>query len=111
MSLANRAPGKSTVSTSHTTVRSSPPKRTAAPAARPRRLFAKEGGLKVIALEPLPMIQLRTVCSSLGFVEEHRDIVERFLKGLMEGSHFVRTRPEQAIKIIREHCSKGAEMN
>jgi ABC-type nitrate/sulfonate/bicarbonate transport system substrate-binding protein len=77
----------------------------------PASLFAKAAGLKVIDIEPLPMIQFTTVSSSLGFVEKHPDIVERFLKGLMEGIHFFRTRPEQAIKIIREHCSKRGEMN
>src|SRR5207302_270231 len=67
--------------------------------------------LKVIDIEPLPMIQFTTVASSLGFVEKHPDIVERFLKGLMEGIHFFKTQPQQAIKIIREHCSKRGEMN
>ncbi len=77
----------------------------------PASLFAKAAGLKVIDIEPLPMIQFTTVSSSLGFVEKHPDIVERFLKGLMEGIHFFKTQPEQAIKIIREHCSKRGEMN
>jgi ABC-type nitrate/sulfonate/bicarbonate transport system substrate-binding protein len=77
----------------------------------PASLFAKAAGLKVIDIEPLPMIQFTTVSSSLGFVEKHPDIVERFLKGLMEGIHFFKTQPERAIKIIREHCSKRGEMN
>ena len=61
----------------------------------PASLFAKAAGLKVIDVEPLPMIQFTTVSSSLGFVEKHPDIVERFLKGLIEGIHFFKTKPEE----------------
>ena len=77
----------------------------------PASLFAKAAGLKVIDIEPLPMIQFTTVSSSLGFVEKHPDIVERFLKGLIEGIHFFKTRPEEAIKIIQERCTKHGQMN
>ncbi len=79
--------------------------------APPASLFAKAAGLKVIDVEPLPMIQFTTVSSSLGFVEKHPDIVERFLKGLIEGIHFFKTRPEQAISIIKERCTKHGQMN
>jgi hypothetical protein len=51
------------------------------------------------------------VSSSLGFVEKHPDIVERFLKGLIEGIAFFKTKPEQAIKIIQERCTKHGQMN
>jgi ABC-type nitrate/sulfonate/bicarbonate transport system substrate-binding protein len=77
----------------------------------PANLFAKAEGLKVIDIEPLPMIQFTTVSSSLGFVEKHPDIVERFLKGLMEGIHFFRTEREKAIKIIQEKGNKRGAMN
>jgi len=77
----------------------------------PASLFAKAAGLKVIDVEPLPMIQFTTVSSSLGFVEKHPDIVERFLKGLMEGIHFFKTEREKSIKIIQDHCSKRGAMN
>jgi ABC-type nitrate/sulfonate/bicarbonate transport system substrate-binding protein len=77
----------------------------------PSSLFAKAAGLKVIDIEPLPMIQFTTVSSSLGFVEKHPDIVERFLKGMIEGIHFFKTRPEESIKIIKERCTKHGTMN
>jgi len=77
----------------------------------PASLFAKAAGLKVIDIEPLPMIQFTTVSSSLGFVEKHPDIVERFLKGLIEGIHFFKTKPEQSIKVIQERCTKHGQMN
>ncbi len=77
----------------------------------PASLFAKAGGLKLIDVEPLPMIHFTTVSSSLGFVEKHPDIVERFLKGLIEGIHFFKTKPDQAIRIIRDKSTKRGQMN
>jgi ABC-type nitrate/sulfonate/bicarbonate transport system substrate-binding protein len=77
----------------------------------PSSLFAKAAGLKVIDIEPLPMIQFTTVSSSLGFVEKHPDIVDRFLKGLIDGIHFFKTRPEESIRIIKERCTKHGTMN
>ncbi len=77
----------------------------------PASLFAKAAGLKVIDIEPLPMIQFTTVSSSLGFVEKHPDIVERFLKGLIEGIHFFKTKPEETISIIQKRFDKQGRMN
>lgn len=63
--------------------------------------FARRAGLKVIDIEPMPMIFFTTVSSSLPFVERHPDVVERFLKGMIEGIHYFKTRPEKAKEIIR----------
>ena len=79
--------------------------------APPASLFAKAAGLKVIDIDPLPMIQFTTVSSSLGFVEKHPDIVERFLKGMIEGIHFFKTRPEESINIIQTRATKHGQMN
>jgi len=79
--------------------------------ATPASLFAKAAGLRIIDIEPLPMIHFTTISSSLGFVEKHPDIVERFLKGLIEGIHFFKTRPDQAVKIIRDRSTKRGQMN
>ena len=79
--------------------------------APPASLFAKAAGLKIIDIEPLPMIHFTTVSSSLDFVEKHPDIVERFLKGLIEGIHFFKTKPDQAIRIIRDRSSRRGQMN
>jgi ABC-type nitrate/sulfonate/bicarbonate transport system substrate-binding protein len=76
----------------------------------PASLFAKAAGLKVIDIEPLPMIHFTTISSSLGFVEKHPDIVERFLKGIIEGIHFFKTEPDQAIRIIRDRSSGRGQM-
>ncbi len=68
----------------------------------PATAFAKEAGLKVIELDPFPMIWFTTVSSSLPFVEKHPDLVQRFLKGMIEGIHFFKTQREKSIKIIEE---------
>jgi hypothetical protein len=57
------------------------------------------------------MIHFTTISSSLRFVEKHPDIVERFLKGLIEGIHFFKRRPEEAIKIIQERSGERGKMN
>jgi ABC-type nitrate/sulfonate/bicarbonate transport system substrate-binding protein len=76
----------------------------------PESLFAKAAGLKVIDIEPLPMIHFTTISSSLDFVEKHPDIVERFLKGMIEGIHYFKTKPDQAIRIIRDRSSGRGQM-
>jgi hypothetical protein len=48
----------------------------------PASLFAKAAGLKVIDIEPLPMIQFTTVSSSLGFVRE----TSRHRRAIPEGA-------------------------
>jgi ABC-type nitrate/sulfonate/bicarbonate transport system substrate-binding protein len=83
----------------------------AALALAPSHLFAADAGLKVIDIEPLPMIWYTTISSSLPFVEKHPDIVERFLKGIIEGIHFFKTQPEQSIEIIRQKYTKEGQLN
>jgi ABC-type nitrate/sulfonate/bicarbonate transport system substrate-binding protein len=76
----------------------------------PAHLFAEAAGLKVIDVDPLPMIWYTTVSSSLPFVQKNPDIVERFLKGLIEGIHFFKTRSEESIKIIQRRYDKEGKL-
>ena len=76
----------------------------------PVSVFAKDAGLKVIDVEPLPMIYFTTLSSGLRFVERHPDIVERFLKGVIEGIHFFKTEPDKAIRIIRDRYKPEGPM-
>jgi ABC-type nitrate/sulfonate/bicarbonate transport system substrate-binding protein len=70
--------------------------------------LAASAGLKVIDIEPMPMIWHTTISSSLGFVEKHPDLVQRMLKAIMEGIHFFKTRPEETIDIIeRRYTQEG----
>jgi len=74
----------------------------------PKSDIAARNGLKVIDLEPLPMIHFTTISTSQNFVERHPDIVDRFLKGLIEGIAYFKTRPADAIRILKErHTSEG----
>jgi ABC-type nitrate/sulfonate/bicarbonate transport system substrate-binding protein len=77
----------------------------------PGHLFAADAGLKIIDIEPLPMIWYTTVSTNLRFVQKNPDIVERFLKGLLEGIHFSKTRPEESIKIIHKHHNREGQLN
>jgi ABC-type nitrate/sulfonate/bicarbonate transport system substrate-binding protein len=77
----------------------------------PSHLFAADAGLKVIDIEPLPMIWFTTISSSLPFVEKHPDIVVRFLKGMIEGIHFFKTQPEQSIEVIQRRYDREGPLN
>src|SRR5262245_25503802 len=77
----------------------------------PACLFAQDAGLKVIDLEPQPMIWFTTLSSSLAFVEKHPDIVDRFLKGMIEGIHFLKTEREKSINIIKSRYTKDGQMS
>jgi len=82
----------------------------AAFAGMPSSLFAKEAGLKVIEVEPLPMIQFSSISTNLDFVQKHPDLVERFMKGMLEGIAFFKTRPDKAVDIIQRRYTKAGQM-
>jgi ABC-type nitrate/sulfonate/bicarbonate transport system substrate-binding protein len=77
----------------------------------PSSLFAEDAGLKLIDIESMPMVWFTTISSSLGFVQKHPDIVERFLKGMIEGIHFYKTQPERAIRVLQERYTREGQMN
>jgi ABC-type nitrate/sulfonate/bicarbonate transport system substrate-binding protein len=57
------------------------------------------------------MIWFTTVSSSLSFVEKHPDLVDRFLKGIIEGIHFFKTEREKSIKIIEERYDRDGKLD
>jgi ABC-type nitrate/sulfonate/bicarbonate transport system substrate-binding protein len=77
----------------------------------PAHLFAADAGLRIIDIAPLPMIWYTTISSSLPFVEEHPDIVERFLKGMIEGIHFFKTAPQKSVEVIRRRYDREGELS
>ena len=83
----------------------------AAFACSPSTEFAAKEGLRVIDVEPFPMIWFTTISSSLTFVEKHPDLVERFMKGILEGIAFLKTEPEKAIKIIQERYDSEGKLD
>jgi len=75
------------------------------------RFFAeRQPDLKIIPLPEFPMILFTTVSTSLKFAESHTDIVERFLKGMIEGIHFFKTQPEKAAQIIASRNAMGGKI-
>lgn len=77
----------------------------------PQCLFAAEAGLKMVEIDRMPMIYFTTISSSLTFVESHPDIVERFLKSLIEGVHFFKTQPERSMQIIKDRYKQDGNMD
>lgn len=74
----------------------------------PKSDMAEKAGLKVIDIDPMPMIHFTTISTSQGFVDKHPAVVDRFLRGLIEGIAFFKTKPKEALKIIKErHSSEG----
>lgn len=77
----------------------------------PASLVAAREGLKVIDVPHFPMIYFTTISTSLGFAEKHPDIVERFLKGIMEGIHFFKTQPERTAQIIKDRYHISGQLD
>ena len=74
----------------------------------PKRTFAKNNGFKVIELPPQPMILHTTVSSSMPFVQKNPQIVERVLKGLLDGIAYFKQERDATIKIIQtRHTREG----
>ena len=78
---------------------------------QPAAAFARKAGLKLIDIEPLPMIWFTTVSTSLKFAEKNPDLVERFLKGIIAGIHFFKTEREKSIGIIQKKYTKEGKLN
>jgi len=74
----------------------------AAFAGPPEDILAKRAGLKVIEIPFQPMIWFTTLSTSLSFTQKQGDIVERFLKGIVEGIHFYKTQKEKTISILEK---------
>jgi len=77
----------------------------------PADLFAKRAGLRVIEIDALPMIWFTTLSSGLPFVETHPDIVEKFLKGVIEGIAYFKTRRLESIKIIQAKYKEEGDLD
>ncbi|MDX1486211.1 MAG: ABC transporter substrate-binding protein [Alphaproteobacteria bacterium] len=77
----------------------------------PLNVFGQRAGLKVIEIDPLPMIWFTTVSSSSTFVAKHPDIVERMLKGIMEGIQYFKTNPDESTAIIKKMYYEEGELD
>jgi ABC-type nitrate/sulfonate/bicarbonate transport system substrate-binding protein len=73
--------------------------------------FARREGLKVIDLPPQPMVFFMTVSSSMKMVEERPDVIERMLKGVIEGVAFFKTEKEKTIQILMDKHNKEGDLD
>lgn len=62
---------------------------------------AEQAGLTLIEIDALPMIYFTTISTSMRLAEKRPEVVERFLKGMVEGIHFFKTQPQRSINVIR----------
>lgn len=77
----------------------------------PETEFARLAGLKVIDIDPLPMIHFTTISTSLRFLQQYPDMVDRFLKAIIEGIHFFKTEPEKSIAILKDRFTIEGRMD
>jgi NitT/TauT family transport system substrate-binding protein len=77
----------------------------------PADLFARRAGLKTVNVEFLPMVWFTTVSTGLPFLEQHPDIVERFLKAFCEGIAYFKTHRQESVKIIKEKYKEEGELD
>ncbi len=77
----------------------------------PNKEFAQRDGLKVIDLVPQDMVFFMTVSSSMKLVAERPDIIERMLKGVIEGIAFFKTEREKTIQIILDKHKKEGDLD
>ncbi len=77
----------------------------------PGHYFAADAGMKIIDIDALPMIWYTTISSSLPFVQKNPELVDRFLKGLIEGTHFLKTHPDESIEIIEKYHTREGRLN
>ena len=74
----------------------------------PEDFFARRAGLKVIEVDGLPMVWFTTISSGLALVEKHPQVVDRFLKGVIEGVAYFKKHKKESIKIIQsKHKAQG----
>lgn len=77
----------------------------------PNTQFAAVAGLKVIDIDPLPMILNTSISTSLRFVRENPDLVKRFLMGTLEGIAFFMRNPEASQRIIQRTYTRKGELS
>jgi ABC-type nitrate/sulfonate/bicarbonate transport system substrate-binding protein len=77
----------------------------------PATVEASRAGLKLIDLDLMPMIFFTTISSGTKFVDKHPELVERFLKGMIEGIRFYKSHPDRAIEIILKRYHKEGALD
>jgi sulfonate transport system substrate-binding protein len=77
----------------------------------PATTFARRAGLKLLPVDSMPMIFFTTISTGMKFAERHPDVVDRFLRAMIEGIHFFKTQPERATKVVLERYKKEGDLD
>jgi ABC-type nitrate/sulfonate/bicarbonate transport system substrate-binding protein len=77
----------------------------------PNIALARQAGLKVIDLAPLPMINYMTMSTSKKLVDTRPDIIERVLKATIEGIAFFKLRREETLDIIQNRYAEEVKLD
>ncbi len=77
----------------------------------PNTQLAAAAGLNVIDVESLPMILNTSISTSLRFVRENPDLVQRFLKGTLEGIAYFMKHPEESQNIIQQTYTRKGHLS
>lgn len=68
----------------------------------PYDIYAQEEGLEVLKFGEMPMIWYVTLASTFSYVEENPEIVDRFLKGFVEGMFYFRQHKRDSVSVIMD---------
>ena len=78
---------------------------------QPSTEFARRKGLKVIPVPPQPMVFFMTMSSSKKLVDERPDLIERVLKGTLEGIAYFKQNREETIKILMDRFDNDGKLD
>jgi ABC-type nitrate/sulfonate/bicarbonate transport system substrate-binding protein len=78
---------------------------------QPRIEFAERQGLKVIDIEAQPMIFFMTVSCGMKLVQNRPDIIDKMLKGILEGVAFFKREKEKSIELLMKHHKKEGSLD
>lgn len=77
----------------------------------PNEEFARREGFKIIDIDSQPMVFFMTISSSMKLVEERPDLIQRMLKGVIEGIAFFKTEREKSIQILMDKHTKEGQLD
>jgi Txe/YoeB family toxin of Txe-Axe toxin-antitoxin module len=67
----------------------------------PFDLTAESRGLKVLDVPGAPVIHNATICTNVDWVRANEELVEGFIKSMVEAIHFFKTNKAETIEILR----------
>jgi ABC-type nitrate/sulfonate/bicarbonate transport system substrate-binding protein len=63
---------------------------------------ARDAGLHILPLPPLPMVQATTLTTLWPILENRRDLCEAVAKAVIMGVHFIKTQPDAMWKVMQD---------